>query len=208
MNVSRIKTDFTKSNYSENDLALRADVVILGLTGNEHFPTLEPDIDNINQKNETYKSLLSIAKSGDHTIIAQKRVARKELETVLHNTALKVSEISGGNQAILLSSGFELCKKPTPVGMLERPENIIVKCGTIEGSITVSWQVIKNAYNYIVTYYEYPNSPNSHLEFIITSKHTVTIYNLKSLQKYEIQIAGIGASPDHVWSEKVVGYAR
>jgi hypothetical protein len=208
MNASKIKTDFTKNGYSNNEIALKADVVILGLTGNEHFPTLTQDIEIINKKSETYKSLLALAENKSHSIIAQKSVARKELETVLHITALKVSEISVGNEAILISSGFDLCKKPSPVGMLKCPEGIIVKCGKIEGSLTVSWPKIKNAYNYIVVYCENPNTPNSHEEFIITSKHTVTIYNLKSLQHYEIKIAGIGACPDLVWSEKVVGYAR
>jgi len=208
MNVSKIKTDYTKNGYSDNELALKANVVILGLTGNEHFPTLITDIDSISQKNEAYIRLLSLAEDKNHLVIAQKRVARKELETVLHNTAFKVTEISSGNEAILVSSGFDLCKKPSPVGMLKCPEGIIVKCGRVEGSLTVSWQVIKNAYNYIVVYCEFPNTPDGHTEFIITSKHTVTIYNLKSFQNYEIKIAGIGACPDHVWSEKIVGFAR
>ena len=208
MNVSKIKTDFTKNGYSDNELALIAGVVVKDLTGNIHFPTLAPDIEIINQKNETYKDLLSLAKEGTLTIIAQKRVARKELEIVLRNTAFKVTEISGGNEAILLSSGFDLCKKRSPVGMLEPPEDIIVERGIIKGSITIRCKVIKHAYNYMVLYSKSPNTPYNPPETVISSKHTITIYNLISHQDYEVQIAGIGACPNIVWSEKVVGCAR
>jgi len=87
--------------------------------------------------------------------------SRGILEDLLSGTAIKVQDLSNGDEKLILSAGFEVKRKPAPVGLLERPENVIAKAGPTRGSLEVSWNVVPNAYLYEVQYTEAPATVDS-----------------------------------------------
>ena len=136
----------------------------------------------------------------------EKNQVRQELEDLLGSTAVKVQDISGGNELLILSAGFDLKRKPAPVGLLERPANVTANPGPTRGSLEISWDVVPNAYIYELQYTEAPSSGDSKWMRISNTKHKMVIDNLVRGKAYAIQVAGAGSDPRRVWSDEIISY--
>ncbi|HZK72085.1 MAG TPA: hypothetical protein VFD03_11325, partial [Clostridia bacterium] len=76
----------------------------------------------------------------------EKNTVRIDLEGILGSTALRVQELSNGDELLIVGAGFEVKRKPSPVGLLQRPANVVANPGPRRGSLEISWDVVPNAY--------------------------------------------------------------
>jgi len=93
---------------------------------------------------------------GNKQLTNEKNQSRSGLEDVLGSTALQVQDLSNGDENFILSAGFDVKRKPTPVGLLERPANVVANPGPRRGSLEISWDVVPNARLYELEIIEYP----------------------------------------------------
>jgi hypothetical protein len=82
--------------------------------------------------------------------------------------------------------------------------NVQVNQSKISGSLDVTWDVLEHAKSYIVRYAKYPISAENLYQYATCTKHKLAIDNLEKANKYIIQVAGVGAAPERVWSVEVV----
>lgn len=196
--------DFSAHNYSDVELSVKARTIAKGIRNTPELSALEEQATEIENQDNVYARLLSQTVAGDRLTTAEKKAARKTLEKLLKSTGLKVQDISGGNEVIILSSGYDVPKKRTPVGLLPQPEYVQVKQGYTTGSLDVSWKKVPGAYCYEIRYTIAPKTPDSLYSSITSTKHKATIDNLIPGQRYIIQVAGAGTFPQKVWSVEVV----
>ncbi|MBK9193885.1 MAG: fibronectin type III domain-containing protein [Flavobacteriales bacterium] len=81
---------------------------------------------------------------GDHEKVVIRQKAEDALGILLLREALYVSNVAQGDEPIILSSGFEARKPPTPIGPWQPPW----PSGPLPGSIDLRWDPVKGAHWY------------------------------------------------------------
>ena len=204
MSKAKVCVDFSKHNYPNKTLNVKSTTITEDLTNNPNFPTLADKVALLKSKNEIFGELLAKVENGNKQMTAEKNQARVDLEEILRSIALNVQDISQGDEVKILSTGFDINRKAAPVGVLERVVNVKVNQSKISGSLDVTWNVLEHAKSYIVRYAKFPFSDDSSYQYKTCTKHKLAIDNLEKATKYIIQVAGVGAAPERVWSVEVV----
>jgi len=206
MGKAKVILDYSSNRYNDQEMSVKATTIGDDLTGNPSFPTLADAATAIKAKNAAFITLLSKMSDGNKQVTIEKNQVREDLENLLSSTAVKVQDISGGDELLILSAGFDVKRKPAPVGVLERPANVTAKAGPTRGSLEISWDVVPNAYIYELQYTEAPSSPESKWIRISNTKHKVVLDGLVRGKAYAIQVAGAGSDPRRVWSDEIISY--
>jgi len=128
------------------------------------------------------------------------------LVELLQKLADYVQVASGGDEAIILSSGFDVCKKPSTIGPLDKPENFKVAMGKNRGSVLLSCDVVNHAQFYEFEYTEGPATSNSVWTKVTITKHKLLIDGLISGKEYTFRVAGAGSDPSRVWSDTITTF--
>ena len=204
MSKAKVCVDFSKHNYPDKTLNVKSTTITEDLTNNPNFPTLADKVALLKSKNELFGELLAKVENGNKQMTAEKNQARVDLEEILRSIALNVQDISQGDEVKILSTGFDINRKAAPVGVLGQVVNVQVNQSKISGSLDLSWDVLEHAKSYIVRYAKFPFSDDSSYQYKTCTKHKLAIDNLEKATKYIIQVAGVGAAPERVWSVEVV----
>lgn len=203
---SKVIVDYSPNRYSDSELNVKAGTIGTDLTDNPAFPTLKETGAAIKTLNDTFGGLLIQMADGNKQLTLQKNETRANLEKLLGSTALKVQDISGGDEQLILSAGFDVKRKPVPVGLLDCPEKLKAIPGPTRGSLEISWDVVPNAYIYEIEYTEAPTTADSKWLRVSNTKHKIVIDSLVRGQAYAIRVAGAGTDPRRVWSDEIISY--
>jgi hypothetical protein len=201
---AKVSGDFSSHNFTDAALHVQALKIANNLANIQLFVSLATDAAEIKTLADTFGSLLIKISGGNRQMTVEKNNARAAVEEILRNTAPKVQDICGGDEASILSSGFDVNQKPTPAGILEMPLNVIVSLGKTSGSLDITWDVIEHAYSYEVRYMPTIKTENSGFLTATSTKHKITLENLTPGITYIIQVAGVGSDPKRVWSVQVI----
>lgn len=204
MSKAKVSTGFSTNNYTDAGLNIKAGIIADNLSINRPFSTLADLATQIKAQNDIFGEYLKRVQTGDRKVTVEKNTARLTLEDLLATGALRVQDISGGEEALILSTGYEVKQKPTAVGELDMPVTVIVKQGVTTGSLDISWDVVSHAHSYEVRYTIVPKTSNSVYLTQTTTKHKITLENLTPGATYSIQVAGVGSNPKRVWSVEVI----
>ena len=142
MPIAKISINFTSNKHTDLELNVKANHIIEKMTGNATFPTPEPTLEAVQEATDAYMNALDNFQDGSREDTVRKNHLRIALEDLLWQLADYVSQVSQGDKARMLSSGFDLSKKPEPFGPLSKPTNLVVKPGSNKGSVELSCNAV------------------------------------------------------------------
>jgi hypothetical protein len=203
MTKYKVSSDFSSNRYPDKEFNLKVDSIVTSMTGNEHFPTPSPTPVVLKECNDRFSAALVKMEDGNKQDTAIKNKIREEEEGLIQQLALYVQATSGGDEAIIRSSGFEVNKKAAPVGQLAKPTNLKVKAAENKGSLLITWDPVEHASFYEFKYTDAPSSSTSVWNTMTTTKHKMLIADLTSGKQYAFKVAGAGADASRVWSDEV-----
>lgn len=203
---AKVSKDFSSNCYSDIELNVKASNIILSMTDNSNFTTPVPSLSRVTETNNAYKLSLDKAEDGNKADTAMKNDQRAKLSTILQELADYVQTASGGEEAIILTSGFEINKKPSTVGPLSKPENFKVVMGSNRGSVIMSCDVVEHAQFYEFEYTEGVPTSNSVWLKITSTRHKLLLEGLVSGKEYTFRVAGAGSDPSRFWSETITTF--
>jgi len=206
MSKAKVIIDFSTNRYSDLELKNKADNIVICLTETPKFAPLAPKATQIKAQVDDFDSFLARMAQGNKQLTVEKNKSRKLLEDLLGSTGLQVQDLSNGDENVILSAGFDVKRKPTPVGLLERPANVVANPGPRRGSLEVSWDVVQNSRLYELEIIEYLVTDKSVRQRLSTTKHKLVIDGLIRGQAYSIEVAGAGSDPGRVWSDAIISY--
>lgn len=206
MGNSKVSQDFSTSKYADPELVTKTGHIVEKMTGNTYFTTPDPELGDITTTNNAFIAALARMQNGSKEDTVIKNNCRAALETMLKSEADYVQRISHGDEAIILSSGFDVNKKPGMVGQLSKPANVAIKPGGNRGTLLVSCDVVPNASFYEFSYTEAPVTADSLWIQKTSTKHKVQLEGLSSGKQYTFRVAGAGSDPSRVWSDEVSSY--
>lgn len=178
MKTQKVLSDYAK--LSDANLKVKAENVVVCLTGNTNFPTTRPPLADFTAIQEAYSTALEKTVSGDRILIALKNQARETLLDAMRKLASDINLIANGDKAMLLSSGFDLSATAEPVTSLEPPADFKIRDGLNLGELHFSCKRVPHAVSYIFEYMANPNDPDSRWVSQSTSSREFTFKNLIS----------------------------
>jgi len=159
------------------------------MESNSNFAT--PDVTLINMKAGT--DLLEVryvaSLSGGKVETALLHQADDAWVDLMRTQAYYVDRIANGDSAVILSSGFNLAKQPSPSN---RPE-FSVELGEMSGSVVLRRQKVVGSRSYIWQYFlgEIPANEADWTTAQVTSQASVVISGLLPLNKYWFRVAAV-----------------
>lgn len=189
-------------------LLLLLENVAAKITGNPHFP--EPKVPPA-ELLDTAKALSAAIEAATNGSIQSKLRRNDMMESVkedLRAQANYVRSVCGGDRTMLESSGFQLMRDRTPIGLPGTPINLVPRMSGREGEAEVRWKAVHGAHTYQVWFTDKdPELHNSWNVIAITTKVRYMLTGLESYKVYWVCITAIGAAGESAKSRPVIARA-
>jgi len=206
MDKATVSKTFSPKKYTDSKLLQKAGTVLERMTDNDYFPNVQSRLDELRAKIQSYKTAISESNQGGRLSTVIKINCRKELEDYLKELADYVQQASKGNALVLLSAGFDIHKKPSRVGELDKPTYVKLEVGPYKGSLWLSCAVVDKALFYVFEYCLAPAGPDSVWIQVTSSRRKILIDGLISGKEYCFRIAAARTDPSRIWSDAVKSY--
>ncbi len=202
----KVLNNFSSSKYSDAAFQVLGKEVLEHMTDNPRFITPAPTLTEVQTALTEFVNALGKVKYGSRADVLNKKAARATLESLMRALASYVQTISKGDEAIIISSGFDVSKQAAPIGPLPMPTDIQISAGPTRGSLHVSWTPVKNAYTYDVEYTEYPYTETTIWRHSVCSRSDETLFNLTRGKQYAIKVTAIGSDPSRLASDEFLSF--
>jgi hypothetical protein len=206
MGNSKVSINFASSKYSDEALGTKTNNILDKVEGSVVFQSAQPIVQELRVANTNYIAALAKVEGGSKEDTVIKNNCRRIVETLLKKLAGVVQTVSDGDEAIILSSGMDVNRKPGTVGKLAKPENFTVKPGDNKGSVLMMCDAVEYADYYEFEHTELPVTPTSIWLKDTSKKRKLQKEGLESGKQYGFRITGAATDPSRVYSEIITTY--
>lgn len=129
-----------------------------------------------------------------------RRVAQSKVEGLVRQLAGYVQATSAGDEDVILSSGFAVRKKASPIGELPRPTKLVNLLTNTTGRVSIRWQSEYGA----DLYHVFMSETNAPFNWQLVGATTKSRFNADSLEPgkfYWFAVTAIGAAGETSLSE-------
>jgi hypothetical protein len=168
----RVSLAFARKLVTEL-IAFARNIITL-MTGNPQYPTPSPTLAAITTAVNALETAVHEALDGGKIAIATRNAAQAEVLSLLRQLASYVTGNCDADLVLLLSSGFEPVKAPSPVGVLPAPENLRASLTGISGQLHLRFDRVANAVNYSVQTAQSPDGPWEDQELSTSTRVLIT----------------------------------
>jgi len=193
-----------------SDKITLAGTIVTAMTGNPNFTTPVPALAAITAKKTALETAYNdglIQRQQAKTATEVVADTEKELAQILTQAALYVENVSGGDEAKILSAGMSVKDVASPVGELPAPMGLYATSGDEDGEIVLNWEPVRGAKSYVVQMTTDPNVPDSWTHKKNVTESFTDIKGLTSGGKYWFRVAGVGAAGQGAFSDPAAKYA-
>jgi len=165
------------------------------LTDNPDYPELQAGLPEITAAcNDLEASIIEVQFNGGKIAYDRKNVREAELDELLTRLGQQVQVMSFGDKSKILSAGFQVRRRPSPITHMEAPQNLRAYISSYRGTIDLRWNAVAGSYIYQV--FMTAGDPNAEegWELVgVTSRISHRVDNLKSGQFYSFRVNAVGA---------------
>ena len=182
--------------YSDTDFIDHASTAVKSMTDNPDFLNPEPPLPEIQAAIDAfYEAFLRVKQGADKQATAIKNQRRKELDALLKRLVVYVNLTANGDIIKLDSTGLEISKDPTPVGVLPAPANFTLTPSQ-PGEVDIRIDKVERALGYIV---QYRKEDDTAFQELILSKTHGVLTQLASVTRYYVRVGTLstGANDLH-----------
>lgn len=173
----------TKGNYISQQMALH---VAEFAAPNPPLADLDAALSDLNKANIA-------AQAGGYVLTYAKNQAEKVLDGIISQLMAYVQNVSGGDEGIILLSGMEVRKTPSPLPDPEQVQNLDAFPTRTAGKVKLTWDRLDNVSNYQVEMWKDDGAGGGFWDKIGTpSKKQMEVSGLTTGTVYRFRVAGIG----------------
>ena len=194
------------SDLTPQDLVSKAATLVDKMTGNPKFPTPNPDLADITAAIAEVNAAIEKSQFGDKQAILLRNTKMRVLKDLLRTLAGYVGVTAQGDPNIILSSGFEVRRKPSPRPPVSRPVALKADRSSKTGQIKLAWQPVKGSKQYIVEMATTdPIDPNTVFTLVgYTSKAGYLVDNLEPGTYCWFRVKTLGSNSESSFSDPAV----
>ncbi len=192
MSNSTVKLGTAK--LSDNALVLKAHTCVDMCTGNVNFMLPEGFLDAVKAAADALAALeTQVLFFGGRVPYQEKRTAAITLRSLIKELAGFVQAQSKGDEGKILSAGFQVRKRGTPVVQLDEVQNLRPVLTNFEGNVDLRWNRVPNATNYqVFANGTDPSDPKAWELVAYTSRSAYTVEALESGKFYWFRVQAMG----------------
>jgi hypothetical protein len=188
--------------FSNAELLVFARSVLQKMTKNSYFPTPDISLTDLSKNVDEFERLLSMARNGGKQVTAEVNQLRKIIEKQLRLTAAYVDRIADGDEAVILSAGFETNRQRASalhaefsVKHNEGENSVVLSHKAIKGAKSYSWQLSKDPLPKDVSFWTWAG---------FSTQCKIKINNLEHGIKYWFRVAAITPEGLQPWCDTVL----
>lgn len=194
-----VKISLGFSKFSDSKLLTFADNVITRVSGIAVFSKIFPDVADVTNSRDEFRVALANAQDGGKSLTAAKKQKREVLVTNLKLWASYIEDHSNNDEALILSTGFELSQKPTAGSRPQPPSGVYLLDGELSGTAMVKCNKVDNALSYESRYREAANG-----EWKTGPSSTRTTFGIEGITPGTViwvQVRGFNSHGHGEWSD-------
>ena len=191
---------------TDTELAAFAQAHVMAMTGNANYATPTPDAAAFAAQITAFNDAITAADTAQQAALqktAAKLAQRTLMEQALNQRGNYVENASGGDEAKILSAGFDVRSGPAPAAPPPVPTNLSVTMGDHEGEMDLQWTPPKGAKSYIVECSTYA-VPRTWQQVKIVTRSSLTVPDLTPGEVYAFRVKAIGSAGESDWSDEAV----
>jgi len=185
--------------------AIKCQEIVTNMTGNANYPTPNPALAGIStaigELADAYEAALDLGKT-KKAIMREKDEALDNLMRTLRDY---VNEVGNGDEVILMSSGFDLAKLPSPIGPLSAPINLRALYSETPGEVYLRWKPVYGASTYKIQYKSDGQDDAEWMDAGLSTKGRFTVTGLENAKYYWFRVAANGAAGLSPYSDPARG---
>ena len=173
------------------------------LKGNANFSAPDVALADLDAKTDLLEARSVASLSGGKESKALLHQTEEEWDDLMRKTANYVNRIADGDDAVILSAGFNLAKQPAPA---VRPD-FSVELGEKSGSVTIRRQAVDGAKSYIWQYYMSETPATNDADWVtaqVTSKASVDLSGLTPKTTYWFRSAVVTTAGTSAYNSPVM----
>ena len=206
-----MKANIKLSLYRLSVLALLALLrnVVAKLTGNANFTTPPVTMAEMTLQGDDLEAAIEAATNGSKVSRVERELQVASTRVMLRTVADYVRMVAKGDEAKLVTSGFQLASVPEPLGKPGRPDILQALMTGELGDVELRCTRERGAdsYNVYMTQTD-PAGANVKWEHVgTTTKSRILVEGLTSLQRYWLGVRAVGAAGSSVMSDPAIGVA-
>jgi len=194
--MSRITYGYKRRQH---DILMTSRCVISKMENNPLFPKPPAALKKLKKAAPEFQDALANALTRDRVMLAIKDQKKELVLSLLDELVLYVLEVSDGDRAIILSSGFDASKEPRKIWIPPSIGNLEVTLGG-PGIATTLVKKVSGVKGYIHQYTLEKPTPNTEWYSDGSSLKKHTFMNLQSEKRYWFRVMGIGTRNRFVYS--------
>ena len=200
---ARVALSFTRK--ADADLIVFVRNVITMLTGNTQYPTPMPTLATVTTAVNDFEAKVHDALDGGKIPIATRNASRVQIMALMRQLAVYVQANCAADLLLLISSGFQAVRAPSPAGTLAAPQNPRLSLPSKTGELEFKFDRVKNAQNYSIQTASAASGPWEDED--ISSASRVTIGGLTPGEVIWARAAANGAAGQSEWTTAISAMA-
>ena len=180
--------------------------IVAEMTNNPNFPAPSPDLTVVSAAATALETAYAAAQSARQTaksLTGAQKAKESSLERMISQEANYVDSASGGDKEKIESSGFAARSESAPIGVPEKPQDLVVRDAELPGTVAIRWKPVHGARSYVIEFAAATGSPTAWLQLAITSKAKLVSNGLISGTRYWFRVAAVGSAGHGPWSDPV-----
>ncbi len=184
-----------------------AGVVYDKMKDNPSFPDPLPSLDRLKNDTDKLAKTYKDSLNGGKDLKQLMYMAEDKLRETIMQVSSYVQMISGGNEAIILSSGFGISspnRKPKP---MPTPQNLRLELTDTPGEVLLRWKPVTRSVGYITEFTETGADDKSWLRCDTCTKAKLLVKGLTPGKNYWFRVKALGTMGESAASDPVVKWA-
>lgn len=182
--------------------------VVTKLTGNAFFPSPPVTLAELTTKGDELEAAIAQATEGSKASKGARNAVMAEVKVMLTSVADYVRMVAQGDEVKLLTSGFEMAKRPEPVGIPGTARNMEVRATNGKGILELRWRHVHGAHGYRMWMTDSdPNVEANWQPIGYTTRASHTVTDLESLKAYWFCVSAIGTAGEGRQCDPAMGRA-
>jgi len=181
--------------------------LVAALTGNASFPNPIPSLATLTGKADALSAAVSAREAAKLTLeqaVSALNTAEEEVDASLTSLMAYVESASGGEEAKILSAGFEIKGKAAPAGAMPQAEGLESAAGDTEGRVNLRWKPVKSAKTYEVHSCPDPITSAGWKPAGLSTKASLVLDGLPTGGRCWFRVRAIGSAGPGPWSDPSV----
>lgn len=198
------KAKLNLKDKTDSELVTYAQQHIAAMTGNVNFTTPIPTAPVVLTATTEFSTSVGDAVAAQQAakqMTATKDAKRFALEAILTQRSNYVDLTAAGDEAKILSSGFDVKGGTAPIGVPTQVLNFTLTAGDAEGELDATWDAVRGAKSYEIQISADPITPTSWQAKPSVTKSSVNLTGLTPGARVWVRVRAVGAAGAGAWSD-------